>query len=67
MNLTVGGLLGYSSVNSNCNLNVPVGTDTKVIRLINTASYQRNEILRPEHYNELKRRSVNLPSSNGVS
>jgi len=33
MNLTVGGLLGYSSVNSNCNLNVPVGTYTKFVSL----------------------------------
>lgn len=37
MNLTVGGLLGYSSVNSICNLNVPVGTNTKYVPLINTA------------------------------
>ena len=32
MNLTVGGLLGYSSVNSICNLNVPIKAKQKLIQ-----------------------------------
>lgn len=45
MNLTVGGLLGYSSVNSICNLNVPVARNREYAPLITTAyliTTQRN-------------------------
>lgn len=56
MNLTVGGLLGYSSVNSICNLNVPVARNREYAPLITTAyliTTQRN-IKTTEYNNDYK-------------
>ena len=40
MNLTVGGLLGYSSVNSICNLNVPIKAKQKLIHQLCFSSHK---------------------------
>lgn len=44
MNLTVGGLLGYSSVNSICNLNVPIAKNKNLFNYHLIALNRQNEI-----------------------
>ena len=64
MNLTVGGLLGYSSVNSICNLNVPIKAKQKTYP-INFVSPRIKEA--NVHKASYVNQKNSLPSSNGVS